>query len=92
MKLKSTKINSSMYGETAVMNDKGYYPSASFTEKSVPELADKKVGDTCKMCIEVKIKSMRSDNQGTMIETEILNAGYMDEDSKEDNGSEDDND
>jgi len=75
MKLKSTKI-SHVPMEIASDSDGGYFPHITLNEKAVPELAKKKIGDTCQIVCEVKVKGLRSDNSGTVIEAEVTKAGY----------------
>lgn len=71
----STKIK--YQGEVASpsKND-GFFPSITITEKAVPELSDKKMGETCKIILTGKIKSMRDDNQGMSFEFEARDAKY----------------
>lgn len=56
--------------------DSGYYPSITITKKAVPELSDKKMGETCKIVLTGKIRSMRDDNQGMSFEFEAREAKY----------------
>jgi hypothetical protein len=70
-------------GETAIASPgkgpDGYYPSLTLSDKAVPELADKKVGDKCELCITGKIKSITAnEGQDTRIEFEVNNAEYED--------------
>jgi len=73
MKLKSTKIS---HSPMDVASESGYFPRMTLSEKAVPELGKKKIGDTCQIVCEVKVKELRSDNSGTVIETEVIKAGY----------------
>lgn len=52
----------------------GYYPSISLTEKAVPQLAKKKIGDVVKITITGKIKSARADDSEARYEIEVTDA------------------
>ena len=59
--------------------DDGYFPSITITDKAVPELKDKKMGETCKIVFTGKIKSMRDDKSGMSFEFEARDAKYYEE-------------
>lgn len=60
-----------------------YYPSETFTEDQLPGLAGKKAGDTVKLTIEAKVRSVEvRDIEGQKKKTEYrieLRKGYCDE-------------
>jgi hypothetical protein len=70
---------------------KGYYPTISVTDKSIPELADKEVGDTCTLCIQVKVTGISADNSGKRITCEVVKGEYVDDqEEKDEEDTEDD--
>jgi len=87
-KTEKTKSKGNMYikyGEAEVTSkpSDGYYPSLTLTDKAVPELMDKKVGDECSMMVKGKIKSVNAREGGdTTIELEVHDAKYGKEGAK----------
>lgn len=66
----STKIECEKMSEVS----RGYFPSISLTEKAVPQLAKKKIGDVVKITITGKIKSARADDSESRYEIEVTDA------------------
>jgi hypothetical protein len=69
------------YGKTEAVNapssPSGYFPSLTLTDKAVPELMDKKIGDMCEVIIKGKVKGINAQEGGdTRIEFEVHNAEY----------------
>ena len=69
------------YGVESITSEKTehiYYPTIYVKGSKLPELSKKKVGDTCKLMIEVKVKSI-SENSSKEIDydLEIIKAGYV---------------
>jgi len=67
----STKIECE---KQSIAVSSGYYPSISLTEKAVPQLARKKIGDVVKITITGKIKSARADDSESRYEIEVTDA------------------
>lgn len=62
--------------------DDGYYPTITIPGKAVPELADKKLGSTCKIEITGKVRSMRDDKSGMTFDFEVHDAKYVKNDKE----------
>lgn len=80
MKMKDMMVKYESTGMMSTPEKKGYYPTLNIPDKAIPELADRKVGDVCQLCIEVKIKRMSADNSGTQVDCEVLKGAYMEDD------------
>lgn len=76
--MKSLAIKNDSYELTSPgSSNKEFYPSLSVTEKQIPELADMSIGDECEITVKVRITGMNSDNNGTRINMDCIEAEYV---------------